>query len=199
MKKLMIAAAIVCAAAFVQAASIDWTINAQQWKTTKGSNGSSGTQIYLIDGSTSLSTIMAAINAETGVFNADQTWVFESDVKCGNKGAVAKTVTTSDNLTAGNSYAFSTLIIDASDAANGNIYYLVSKGSNQKAYTKGVDEALSVTYDATFYGENAQTFNKDVNAYGWAKVTSSSDVPEPTSGLLLLLGVAGLALKRKRA
>ena len=30
--------------------------------------------------------------------------------------------------------------------------------------------------------------------YGWA-----SDVPEATSGLLLLLGVAGLALKRKRA
>jgi hypothetical protein len=34
---------------------------------------------------------------------------------------------------------------------------------------------------------NAQT--------AWTAVT----VPEPTSGLLLLLGVAGLALKRKRA
>ncbi len=30
----------------------------------------------------------------------------------------------------------------------------------------------------------------------WTNVTS---VPEPTSGLLLLLGMAGLALKRKRA
>ena len=29
--------------------------------------------------------------------------------------------------------------------------------------------------------------------------TAGSSVPEPTSGLLLLLGVAGLALKRKRA
>ena len=29
--------------------------------------------------------------------------------------------------------------------------------------------------------------------------STSSSVPEPTSGLLLLLGVAGLALKRKRA
>ena len=28
---------------------------------------------------------------------------------------------------------------------------------------------------------------------------TSSSVPEPTSGLLLLLGVAGLALRRKRA
>ena len=33
---------------------------------------------------------------------------------------------------------------------------------------------------------------------GW-KTYGSSPVPEPTSGLLLLLGVAGLALKRKRA
>ncbi|MBR4616199.1 MAG: PEP-CTERM sorting domain-containing protein [Kiritimatiellae bacterium] len=31
------------------------------------------------------------------------------------------------------------------------------------------------------------------NASNWAAV------PEPTSGLLLLLGMAGLALKRKRA
>ena len=34
----------------------------------------------------------------------------------------------------------------------------------------------------------------DVTAGGWY-----SAVPEPTSGLLLLLGMAGLALKRKRA
>jgi hypothetical protein len=37
----------------------------------------------------------------------------------------------------------------------------------------------------------------------WSSMTSggggSGDVPEPTSGLLLLLGVAGLALKRKVA
>lgn len=35
----------------------------------------------------------------------------------------------------------------------------------------------------------------------WSKMTAeqSSDVPEPTSGLLLLVGAASLALKRKRA
>ena len=34
---------------------------------------------------------------------------------------------------------------------------------------------------------------------GWYSVAATSNVPEPTSGLLMLLGVAGLALKRKRA
>jgi len=34
---------------------------------------------------------------------------------------------------------------------------------------------------------------------GWYSVATPSPIPEPTSGLLMLLGVAGLALKRKRA
>ena len=35
---------------------------------------------------------------------------------------------------------------------------------------------------------------------GWYTITSGgTPVPEPTSGLLMLLGIAGLALKRKRA
>lgn len=37
---------------------------------------------------------------------------------------------------------------------------------------------------------------QDIN--NWSSVAAQS-VPEPTSGLLLLLGMAGLALKRKRA
>lgn len=40
----------------------------------------------------------------------------------------------------------------------------------------------------------------DVDDYGvsnWIPVSSTTNVPEPTSGLMLLLGLAGLALKRK--
>ena len=39
----------------------------------------------------------------------------------------------------------------------------------------------------------------DNTAYAGSAWSTMSNVPEPTSGLLLLLGVAGLALKRKRA
>ena len=38
----------------------------------------------------------------------------------------------------------------------------------------------------------------DLASAGWTK-TGGSDVPEPTSGLLLLVGGAMLALRRKRA
>ena len=40
---------------------------------------------------------------------------------------------------------------------------------------------------------------KSLNAAGASGWTTAAPVPEPTSGLLMLLGVAGLALKRKRA
>ena len=44
------------------------------------------------------------------------------------------------------------------------------------------------------------SFNSVGNTTGMAlKGIAYTAVPEPTSGLLLLLGVAGLALKRKRA
>ena len=33
---------------------------------------------------------------------------------------------------------------------------------------------------------------------GWTGITSAS-IPEPTSGLLMLVGLAGLALRRRRA
>ena len=33
---------------------------------------------------------------------------------------------------------------------------------------------------------------------GWTAASASSDVPEPTSGLLMLVGLAGLALRRGR-
>ena len=38
-----------------------------------------------------------------------------------------------------------------------------------------------------------------VYANGWVNVKSAAPIPEPTSGLLLLLGVAGMALRRRRA
>lgn len=45
----------------------------------------------------------------------------------------------------------------------------------------------------------ALTIGGDVGGGSTATAWSTAAVPEPTSGLLLILGMAGLALKRKRA
>ena len=55
----------------------------------------------------------------------------------------------------------------------------------------GADDSKGAV-DATF-GEAWEI------GYGMQEGVTNSNVPEPTSGLLLLLGVAGLALKRRRA
>ena len=69
-----------------------------------------------------------------------------------------------------------------------NKYEIVFNGTSSYAEVSGSPGEDSKNYE-TFKTITAYTADK------WQTVA----VPEPTSGLLLLLGVAGLALKRKRA
>ena len=92
-------------------------------------------------------------------------------------GAINKnnTAFSSDKFVAGNSYDF---------------YFVIEDGG--KAFTsttiaKGAQQSDTATIQ---FGNMAPATQ---NASNWAAV------PEPTSGLLMLLGIAGLALKRKRA
>ena len=74
-------------------------------------------------------------------------------------------------------------------------YYIVFDNGSKFA-------AIAVTGDiwedgSTAYGQEA--FSAQGLELDTATFTSYGSVPEPTSGLLLLLGVAGLALRRRRA
>ena len=61
---------------------------------------------------------------------------------------------------------------------------------------EGVD---NISYFRVFQFGGKSTINDANNTGYWSTGwTSTSAVPEPTSGLLLLLGVAGLALRRKQ-
>ena len=191
MKKLMIMLGAVAVAIGVQAASIDWSVGLNSWTLNDGSKAAAGYTVYLINGSTALDTIAAAINSTTGAFDSDQTWVYGSSTTTGSKGKVAELTTTTDKLTRGTDYDFSVLMIDAT--AEGGPKYMVSAVATQTAYLSGTDEAMGVSFTASLLGANALTYNATSAANGWAAV------PEPTSGLLMLLGMAGLALRRRRA
>ena len=73
--------------------------------------------------------------------------------------------------------------------------YMVSDTFAQFAYLNGTDEATTLSITTDLLNANAQTAGLPGAQNGWA----TAAVPEPTSAMLLLLGVAGLALKRKRA
>ena len=93
-------------------------------------------------------------------------------------GAVTATTFSDDSLVGGNYYNFFFTIED-----------------NGKTFTSAVasDKIAQATGTTTFSFGNMATQTQN------ASNRAGSAVPEPTSGLLMLLGMAGLALRRRRA
>ena len=98
-----------------------------------------------------------------------------STVKASATGAIAATTFTDDSLVGGNDYTFFISFVD-----------------NGKQFT-------SATKTAAAYATQSQTIAFGNMQSATQNTSNWQVVPEPTSGLMLLLGVAGLALKRKRA
>ena len=189
MKKLMIAAAIVCAAAFAQAASVTWSTGL-----LTDQNGTSLGKGSIGDKWTAVMYVYAAADTEyTTALVQDSVTMEYIDSKgkatasySGADGASVKKWNTTTGLTVTKEYG------DLDDTTPYQYKLIVYEGTAEdytafKEYgpaevsTVGATGSATWTTDAAFVSADWQT------------------VPEPTSAMLLLLGVAGLALKRKRA
>ena len=188
MKKLMIALAAVAVAAVAQAASINWAVNANSWTYSDSTKAAANTAVYLIDAS-KWSTIETAIIGGATALTTDTAGVLAVGKTSNAKGTVSVSTATSASLTAGTSYDFAYLVIDTRDASD--VKYFASLAESVAAYDP-TDETYSEVQSVTFMASHYSTSGV---SGGW----QSAAVPEPTSGLLLLLGMAGLALRRKRA
>ena len=190
MKKLIIAAAISCVAALTQAASVSWSVSG-----LKGSDGNtlaSGAAYIFCTKGTSATTVAAVTSALEGLNATDLQTYLTGNSLMNLKGTVSAgevAVSGVDLATSGipektSSTTIFAVIVD-DDSFGDGVKYVVTGVSNSVK-----TPAASTTNIANF------------NVNGAATATPSNwtaAAPEPTSGLLLLLGVAGLALKRKRA
>ena len=191
MKKLIIAAAVACVAALTQAASVSWSITG-----LKGSDGNtltSGAAYVFCTKGTSATTVAAVTSAIDGLNAGDlKTYLTDNSISA-LKGTISgggASVSGVDLATSGvpekqSGTAIFAVIVDDDTFGDGVKYVVTGVSGNVKT------PAASTTNVATFSLDGAAA---TANASNW-----TAAAPEPTSGLLLLLGVAGLALKRKRA
>lgn len=180
MKKIILAAAIVCAAAITQAATVGWS--------HAGLNNCAGNSYYVFvvgqNGVSGIATITALLNAGEDF----SSYVFGSGNVAANGTATTLPGNSGKTIAENGVYTAFTVIFDGVDPVSGESkYLLVSGGANQ---TK---EIGSNTPSITFVAGNISALAND--ASNWA---SYGNIPEPTSAMLLVLGVAALALRRRQ-
>ena len=188
MKKLMIAVAALVVGVAANAATIDWKYSVTSAQGTEGYN--TGYTVYLMDATTWAAQVAAE---EYDFSKALDSTVFG---KAAGRSAGAMTYTTQNSAGKDMSRA-----VDIEGLAKGGTYdaYYVILNENKDPSEYYAEMATFTGRPST--GEEIQTGFGTITA---AKLASSTwtpteSVPEPTSGLLLLLGVAGLALRRHRA
>ena len=182
MKKLMIAAAIVCAAAFSQAASISWQAD---------------TGYNFVDANGNVHT---AATAPAGQFvlvylgnGVGASW---DNAKIVNVGSLDFGTSKSGDPTAKVTGSYKWTYGAEGTPNNGDVFgvmFLDDNGLSKLQTVGGAELAETITIS----GMGGNNYSGDL--YFAKSDYTVASVPEPTSGLLLLLGVAGMALRRRRA
>ena len=192
MKKLVLALSAIGAAVSLQAASVTW--GSGKLFTAAGTEGGFSSTAIKGAASAYLFTLSAS---EYDAFLADYTAsgnmskvyeAYKGSLDSATASGTTKSLTSASSLTTDASVGdtvYGALIYVYHDETLGKDFYIANIGSG----TVGSEAGITVANLGTIYLGGSNT----TATGGWQAV------PEPTSGLLLLLGVAGLALKRKRA
>ena len=192
MKKLIIASIAVAVGFMANAATVDW----QVWVTggTKVANAYDGYTAYLVNASAwdalteiTADTFTSSVVLDSATFNA-------------GSGKSTYTYKTLDKTGATNARSVAVGSLDEGSTL-GVYYVILNTNTDPDNYYKIADTLTGHSDSAEeALGSNTSIAQSTLSSASWTAVGGgSSPVPEPTSGLLLVLGMAGLALRRKRA
>lgn len=187
MKKLMILASVAFAVCAVNAASFTWGFYSDSIRNASGDYIEGGTAFLYLGAATTSGTTLN-IKGLTLLAYAGQ------DADNNNYGNFDTSALSSNDALAKTDagQAYTLILVETSGLTSADGYagnYIAITGSSTEASIPSAGDTL---YYAQL--ENATAFG----ASSWTSGKIES-VPEPTSGLLMLLGMAGLALRRRRA
>lgn len=184
MKKLVFMLAAAVAVVSAQAASVNWTCT----NVKDGSGNAINGVAYFINAATLSQSAFAALSG-ADAFNTALSGMYSYTPSEAGKYTIATTAAIANadlGLSDATAYSVYLAIFDTSAITDSSKYYLTEVKDLQ---------TLSGTLTQQIKWGSQSTASQASGA--WSSV--KGDIPEPTSGLLMLIGLAGLALRRKRA
>lgn len=169
MKKLMTFAVALCAAVVTNAASVGWQVS--------GSTATENYQVFLVGTVSDSWASVADLASDATAYGS-----------LGSSGTIVKNGRTY--------YVAQTLNSDNVSKTSADVYFVIVSGADATGYNYVKVDLSGYAYEGTESAPGTYLTTADTLLAGTSGTFGA--VPEPTSGLLLLLGGAGLALRRKR-
>ena len=191
MKKLMIIAAVAFASVASYGASFVWNTSSKIADAT-------GTAITSADG---YSTLLNGGSIVLVQLASASDWSTATVLDAGTNGNAANIVASGPagkKGTLSSTYMFDGATSSLKDGDILAVMFKDSSGSlSQLQYADGT--AVNTTFTISGLDAGGDTWDGGIFTFASGQNFTVAAVPEPTSGLLLLLGMAGLALRRKQA
>ena len=170
MKKLITLAVALGAVALTHAASFDWKVS--------GTSATVNYQVYIVGSIVSTWTSVSDLATAASKFGENTFGTIKENGR--------------------STYANGSVLADSISKDSASVCFVIVSSSDATSYSYVEYDVASYVYSGV--ETPSETFTiAAADLLNGTKGSFAGSIPEPTSGLLMLVGLAGLALRRKRA